>query len=89
MKSLISNILLVGLLAIANTSHAGHSVDQSIDLVDQKTALYKSCELKIKQAYKMYPAKGDIYAGSPPKKLTFIGSANNFSTEAKQASVMV
>ena len=86
MKSLISNLLLVGLLAIANTNHAGNNVNQLNNLANQKNTLYKNCELKIKQAYKMYPVKGDIYAGSPPNKLTFIGNANKFSTEAKLAS---
>ena len=56
MKSLISNLLLVGLLVIANTSHAGNNVNQLNNLANQKNTLYKNCELKIKQAYKMYPA---------------------------------
>ena len=77
---------MISLLAIANTSHAGNNVNQLNDLANQKNILYKNCELKIKQAYKMYPAKDDIYAGSPPKKLTFIGNANKFSTKTKLVS---
>lgn len=86
MKPLIFNLLLASLNLVANTSYANDYTNQPNDLVKQKTALYKDCELKINLAYKTHHAKGINYSGNPPKKLTYIEGANRFSSTAKQAS---